>query len=139
MHKLSSLLLHMTELRVNVLIVPLSDPPEKVKLAMSPSGGVIKGGSVTFTCSSDANPPVLNGGYSLYKGRSFVEFGQNHTISGIQPAHSGLYHCQAMNGISQRGLRFFQSMEVLLNVQCMYANISCHHTKCDRLWPQFEG
>lgn len=116
---------------VNILIVPLSDPPEKVTLAVSPSGGVIKGGSVTFICSSDANPPVPNSGYSLFKGRSFVRFGQHHTISGIQPANSGLYHCQAWNSVSQRGLRVFKSTEVLLDVQCMYADISCHQIKCD--------
>lgn len=91
---------------------------------MSPSGDVVKGSSMTFSCSSDASPPVTHSGYGLYKDGHFVGSGQNHTISDIQPAHSGLYYCQAWNSVSWRGIYFINSTEVLLDVLCMYVDMS---------------
>ncbi|XP_031134089.1 B-cell receptor CD22-like isoform X2 [Sander lucioperca] len=96
--------------------------PSKVKLSMSPS--VVKGSSVTFTCSSDADPPVTQSGYSLYKDGHFISSGQNHTISDIQPSHRGLYYCQAWNNISWRGIALINSTEVQLDVQYRPENIS---------------
>ncbi|XP_035527874.1 B-cell receptor CD22-like [Morone saxatilis] len=106
----------------------LSDPvaldvqyaPKKVTLSMSPSGDVVKGNLVTLTCSSDANPPVTQSGYRLYKDRQFISSGLNHTISDVQPGHSGLYHCQAWNNIGD----FVNSTEVHLDVQYGPVNIS---------------
>ncbi|XP_050931844.1 B-cell receptor CD22 isoform X2 [Lates calcarifer] len=98
--------------------------PEKVTLSVSPSGNVIKGSSVTFTCSSDANPPVAGSGYSLYKDRQFVSSGQNHIIFDIQSSHSGLYHCQAWNNISRRGVDLINSTEIHLDVHYHPMNIS---------------
>ncbi|XP_078109641.1 Fc receptor-like protein 5 isoform X2 [Sander vitreus] len=89
---------------------------------MSPS--VVKGSSVTFTCSSDADPPVTQSGYSLYKDGHFISSGQNHTISDIQPSHRGLYYCQAWNNISWRGIALINSTEVQLDVQYRPENIS---------------
>ncbi|XP_049439853.1 B-cell receptor CD22-like isoform X1 [Epinephelus fuscoguttatus] len=96
--------------------------PSNVTLSMSPS--VVKGSSVTFTCSSDANPPVTQSGYRLYKDRHFISSGQNHTISDIQPSHSGLYYCQAWNNISRRGTSLINSTEVHLDVQYRPENIT---------------
>ncbi|XP_019112341.2 B-cell receptor CD22-like isoform X1 [Larimichthys crocea] len=98
--------------------------PAKVKLSVSPSGEAVKGTSVTFNCSSDANPPVTQSGYSLYKDGHFISSGQKHTISDIQPSHSGLYYCQAGNNISRRGINFINSTEIHLNVQYNPVNIS---------------
>ncbi|KAG8010257.1 B-cell receptor CD22 [Nibea albiflora] len=98
--------------------------PDKVTLSMSPSGEAVKGSSVTFKCSSDANPPVTQSGYSLYKDGHVISSGQNHTISDIQPSHSGLYYCQAGNKISRRGIDFINSTEINLNVQYYPVNIS---------------
>ncbi|XP_032374080.1 B-cell receptor CD22 [Etheostoma spectabile] len=96
--------------------------PRKVKLSMSPS--VVKGSSVTFTCSSDAVPPVTQRGYSLYKDGHFISSGQNHTISDVQPSHGGLYLCQAWNDISWRGIARINSTEVHLDVQYRPENLS---------------
>ncbi|XP_070692054.1 B-cell receptor CD22-like [Pempheris klunzingeri] len=91
---------------------------------MSPSEDVIKGSSVTFTCSSDANPPVTQSGYRLYKDGHLINSGQNHTVSDLQPSHSGWYCCQAWNNISRRGISFINSTEIQLDVQYGPVNIS---------------
>ncbi|KAM4581314.1 B-cell receptor CD22-like isoform 2-T3 [Odontesthes bonariensis] len=98
--------------------------PKKVNLTMSPSEDIIKGGTVAFTCSSDANPPVTQSGYSLYRDGEFVSSGQNHNISDIQPSHSGRYHCRAWNSISWRGSSLINSSEITLDVQYRPMNIS---------------
>ncbi|KAM8735990.1 B-cell receptor CD22-like isoform 1-T2 [Acanthopagrus schlegelii] len=98
--------------------------PEKVTLSMNPSGDIVKGSSITFSCSSDASPPVTQRGYSLYKDGHFVRSGQSHTISDVQPSHSGMYYCQAWNNISRRGDDLMKSAEVHLDVQYQPMNIS---------------
>ncbi|XP_067366721.1 B-cell receptor CD22-like [Channa argus] len=97
--------------------------PKKVTLSVSPSGNIIKGSSVTFTCSSDANPSVEQSGYSLYRGGQLISAGQSHTISDIEPSHSGLYFCQASNNIRQRGVDVTNSSEVHVDVQYRPMNI----------------
>ena len=86
---------------------------------MSPPRDVVKGNMVTFTCSSDARPPVKGNGYSLYKDGHLFSSGQSHNISVVQPTHSGRYHCQAWNDVSRGGS---SSPEVLLHVQCTCAD-----------------
>ncbi|KAG7229456.1 hypothetical protein INR49_012855 [Caranx melampygus] len=82
---------------------------------MSPSGDIVQGSSVTFTCTSDANPPVTLNGYSLFKDGQFMSSGQSHTISDVLPSHSGLYLCQAWNNISWKGQEFMKSTEIHLD------------------------
>ncbi|KAM3613514.1 uncharacterized protein V6R79_000850 [Siganus canaliculatus] len=98
--------------------------PEKVTLSMSPSEDYIRGNSVSFTCDSDASPPVTPSGYSLYKDGQFISFGSRHTISDLQPHHTGLYHCQAWNSISRDGVQLINSTEVHLDVRYPPTNIS---------------
>ncbi|XP_038567941.1 B-cell receptor CD22-like isoform X2 [Micropterus salmoides] len=98
--------------------------PKKVSLSISPSGDIFKGSSMTLTCSSDANPPVTQSGYSLYKDGHFIGSGQHHNISDVQPSHSGLYHCQAWNNISWRGSDLINSTQVPLDVQYRPVNVS---------------
>ncbi|XP_076006323.1 sialoadhesin-like [Genypterus blacodes] len=92
--------------------------PKEVTLSLSPSA-IIRGSSVDFTCSSDANPVVTQSGYSVYKDGQLTSTGQKHTISNIQPAHSGQYYCQAQNGISVS-----KSPEVNLDVKYLPENVS---------------
>lgn len=108
---------------VHFLTLCQSDAPERVTLSMSPSGDIAQGSSVTFTCTSDANPPVTPSGYSLFKDGQFMSSGQNHTISDILPGHSGLYLCQASNNISWKGHNFTKSNEIDLDVQCKYEEV----------------
>ncbi|XP_051813039.1 B-cell receptor CD22-like isoform X2 [Acanthochromis polyacanthus] len=98
--------------------------PKKVTLSVSPSADIIKGDTLTFSCSSDANPPVAETGYSLFKDGQFVSSGQEHTISEVQLGHSGRYHCQAWNNITWRGSNLFNSTEVLLDVHYHPTNTS---------------
>ncbi|XP_067458338.1 B-cell receptor CD22-like [Thunnus thynnus] len=98
--------------------------PNNVRLSVSPSGDVIEGSSVTLSCSSDANPPVTQSGYSLYKDGQFVSSGQTHAIAVIQPSHSGRYYCQAWNNISWRGVEFIKSTEINLDVQYRPMNVT---------------
>ncbi|CAJ1062047.1 B-cell receptor CD22-like [Xyrichtys novacula] len=102
--------------------------PRRVLLSVNQSPEVIKGEAVTFTCSSDANPSVTQGGYSLYKDGRPVSTGWTYTISHVQPSHSGLYHCQAWNNISRSGTDLFNSTEVHLDVQYPPENISVSMT-----------
>lgn len=97
-----------------------SDPPEKLKLSMTPSGAVDKGDLVTFGCSSDANPPVKPSGYRLFKDGHLVSRGQSLSVSDVQPSNSGQYHCQAWNSVGRRGIHYFNSTVVHLDVHCTY-------------------
>ncbi|XP_034553587.1 B-cell receptor CD22-like [Notolabrus celidotus] len=98
--------------------------PRKVMLSVrSSSEVVVKGSSVTFSCSSEANPPVTQSGYSLYKDGHYIGTGDTYTIADVQPSHSGLYHCQAWNNISRTGVNFLKSTEVHLDVQYPPVNI----------------
>ncbi|XP_030634713.1 sialoadhesin-like [Chanos chanos] len=72
-------------------------PPRNTTVSVSPSGEIVKGSSVTLTCSSDANPPQIN--YTWYKENvtSPVGYGQSYIINNIQSSNSGLYYCEAQN------------------------------------------
>ncbi|XP_068180242.1 carcinoembryonic antigen-related cell adhesion molecule 1-like [Antennarius striatus] len=98
--------------------------PNKMTLSMTPSGDVVRGSSVTFTCHGDANPPVTRSGYALYKDGRLLQSGQNYTISDIQPGHSGWYRCHAWNNVSWRGSDLFNSTDVQLDVQYRPENVT---------------
>ncbi|XP_076842828.1 uncharacterized protein LOC143487659 [Brachyhypopomus gauderio] len=82
---------------------PAVYPPRNTSTVVVPSGERVEGGSVTLTCSSDANPPVLN--YSWFKQRAAADTllgtGQNYSITNISSQHSGLYYCTAHNQLGQ--------------------------------------
>uniref|UniRef100_A0AAY5F1V7 Ig-like domain-containing protein n=1 Tax=Electrophorus electricus TaxID=8005 RepID=A0AAY5F1V7_ELEEL len=73
----------------------------------------VEGDSVTLTCSSEANPPVLT--YSWFKAAAdtLLATGQNYSISSISSQHSGLYYCNAHNQLGQHN-----STTTLLDVLC---------------------
>lgn len=98
--------------------------PEKVTLSMTPSEAAVKGGLVTFGCSSDASPPVERSGYRLFKDGHLVRTGPSLNMPDIQPSHSGLYHCQAWNNVSRKGIQYFNSTIVHLDVQYRPVNVS---------------
>ncbi|XDV24407.1 hypothetical protein PO909_028605 [Leuciscus waleckii] len=90
--------------------------PKNTSAHVSASGFVLEGRSVTLSCRSDANPPVLN--YTWYRDTEEplkpVQSGQNLTISNTDPTHSGRYVCTAQN---EHGA---QNASVMLDVQCEY-------------------
>ncbi|XP_053085282.1 B-cell receptor CD22-like [Pangasianodon hypophthalmus] len=77
--------------------------PKNTRAVVLSSGDTVEGGSVTLSCSSDANPPVLT--YSWFKQRAAADTllttGQNYSISNISSQHSGLYYCTAHNQLGQ--------------------------------------
>ncbi|XP_036419955.1 B-cell receptor CD22-like [Colossoma macropomum] len=81
---------------------PVYSPRSTIAVIVS-SGERVEGDSVTLSCSSDANPPVLT--YSWFKKRAAADapltIGQNYTITNISSQHSGLYYCTAHNQLGQ--------------------------------------
>ncbi|KAF5893404.1 B-cell receptor CD22-like, partial [Clarias magur] len=77
--------------------------PKNTRAVLLSSGDTVEGDSVTLSCSSDANPPVLT--YSWFKQRTaedtLLTTDQNYSISNISSQHSGLYYCTAHNQLGQ--------------------------------------
>ncbi|XP_053472446.1 uncharacterized protein LOC128602585 [Ictalurus furcatus] len=85
------------------LLSPPVYSPKNTRAVVLSSGDTVEGDSVTLSCSSDANPPVLT--YSWFKQRAAADTllttGQNYSISNISSQHSGLYYCTAHNQLGQ--------------------------------------
>ncbi|KAI5089000.1 B-cell receptor CD22-like, partial [Silurus meridionalis] len=66
------------------------------------SGETLEGGSVTLSCSSDANPPVET--YYWFKRETpdiQLTTDQIYSISNLDSHHSGLYYCTAQNQLGR--------------------------------------
>ncbi|XP_028828161.1 B-cell receptor CD22-like [Denticeps clupeoides] len=76
--------------------------PKNTTALVSMPAEIPEGGSVTLSCSSDANPPVQN--YTWFKENvtSPVAAGQNFTITNFTSAENGLYYCQAANPLGSQ-------------------------------------
>ncbi|XP_062420298.1 basigin-like isoform X3 [Pungitius pungitius] len=70
--------------------------PRRPCVSVSPSAEMMEGGSVTLTCSADANPAAS---YTWYKEHedSPRASGQMFTITDFRAEHSGNYSCEAQN------------------------------------------
>ncbi|XP_014867097.1 PREDICTED: B-cell receptor CD22-like [Poecilia mexicana] len=81
--------------RVNIDVIYA---PRSPSVSLSPSGDIMKGSSVTLTCSSDANPAA---NYSWYKEgeKAPKASGKSFTITNIQNEHNGNYYCKVQNKI----------------------------------------
>ncbi|XP_053364155.1 myelin-associated glycoprotein-like isoform X2 [Clarias gariepinus] len=70
--------------------------PRNTSVSASPSASVVLGSSVSLSCSSDANPAVLN--YTWYRENGEqIGTGDHLTINTTDSTHSGLYYCRAQN------------------------------------------
>ena len=76
----------------------MTDAPKTPSVRVSPSGEIKEGGSVTLSCSSDANPAA---DYTWFKEHedSVEESGENYTISNITSELGGNYYCEARNAV----------------------------------------
>ncbi|XP_075905072.1 B-cell receptor CD22-like [Nelusetta ayraudi] len=72
--------------------------PRTPSVSVAPSAVLLKGNSLTLTCSSDANPEA---NYTWYKEDevSPLASGQSLTIRDLRAEHSGYYYCVAQNAI----------------------------------------
>ncbi|KAL2086288.1 hypothetical protein ACEWY4_017347 [Coilia grayii] len=78
--------------------ITVKDKPKNTSAVTAPPGVIHKGGTVTLTCSSDANPPVEN--YTWFKvnqSTTPVGSGQQYSISNIRSKDGGQYYCEARN------------------------------------------
>ncbi|KAF5906473.1 B-cell receptor CD22-like isoform X1, partial [Clarias magur] len=93
-------------------------PPKNVSVSISPPLEIVEGSSVTLTCSSDANPPVVN--YTWFKEMTSVGEGKIYTISNITSEDSGEeYKCKCSNEVGHHN-----SSSVTLNVLYSPKNVS---------------
>ncbi|TSK18105.1 Complement C3 [Bagarius yarrelli] len=69
--------------------------PKNVSVSISPSGNILKGSSVTLTCSGYAYPPVET--YLWFKEATLVKKGKTYNISRISSEDSGEYKCKCIN------------------------------------------
>ncbi|XP_031417860.2 B-cell receptor CD22-like, partial [Clupea harengus] len=96
-----------------------TDAPRNTLVTVSPSDEVFEGGSVTLTCSSDANPPVEIYTWFKVNESSPVGSGQNQRIANVSSDHSGWYYCEARNAHGNT-----RSAEVHLEVRREYRLMS---------------
>ncbi|XP_051994031.1 B-cell receptor CD22-like [Xyrauchen texanus] len=91
--------------------------PKTVSVSMSGSGEIVLGDSVTLTCSSDSNPPVLN--YTWFKENESSSVGSGQSYSALQ---SGFFYCVTQN---QHGSQRSAAVQVTVkgSVMVMYISI----------------
>ncbi|CAL8375105.1 unnamed protein product, partial [Gadus morhua 'NCC'] len=82
----------------NSVFIDVQYGPKHTFVIPSPPGEIMEGGSVTLSCSSDANPAA---DYTWFRehGGSVEELGENYTISNITTELGGNYYCEARNAV----------------------------------------
>ncbi|XP_076140930.1 B-cell receptor CD22-like [Alosa pseudoharengus] len=78
--------------RLNVMF-----SPKNTTLSITSTDKILKGTSVTLTCSSDANPPVENYTWFKVNQSTPVGSGQQYSITNISFEDGGQYYCEARN------------------------------------------
>ncbi|XP_058642159.1 B-cell receptor CD22-like [Onychostoma macrolepis] len=105
---------HLPSPAVNITVLY---PPKSVSVSISASGEIVKGDSVTLSCSSDSNPPALNFSWFKENQTSAVGSGQSFIISSFNSSHSGRYYCEAQNQYgSQRSASVLVSLKDAWNI-----------------------
>ncbi|XP_036953446.1 B-cell receptor CD22-like [Acanthopagrus latus] len=77
--------------------------PKFLFVSVSPSGEIVEGGSVTLTCSSDANPAANYTWYKENGGPDLQPLSKDPQLvfSSIQSSDSGEYYCTAENELGR--------------------------------------
>ena len=105
----------------------MTDAPKTPSVSVRPPGVIKEGGSVTLSCSSDANPAA---DYTWFRehGGSVEELGENYTISNITTELGGNYYCEARNAV---GLQNSTLMFLNVTGNCFFKIAHCaeyqHH------------
>lgn len=91
-----------------------SVPPKETTVIIDPNGPILEGSSVSLLCKSRANPPVTN--YTWYKDdKEVMEPGSSLVMIGVDPSHSGEYHCAAKSELGEE-----VSAQIQLDIQCKF-------------------
>ncbi|XP_047659906.1 B-cell receptor CD22-like isoform X2 [Tachysurus fulvidraco] len=99
--------------------------PRDTSVSVSPSDSVLLGSSVSLSCSSDANPAVLN--YTWYRENGEqIGTGDHLTINTTDSTHSGLYYCRAQNQHGDHNTSVFLDVQYAPQVS---PSSSCNSTQ----------
>ncbi|CAL8349792.1 unnamed protein product, partial [Arctogadus glacialis] len=82
----------------NSVFIDVLYAPKTPSVSVRPPGEIKEGGSVTLSCSSDANPAADYTWFREHRG-SVEELGENYTISNITTELGGNYYCEARNAV----------------------------------------
>ncbi|KAI5629889.1 hypothetical protein C0J50_10426, partial [Silurus asotus] len=80
--------------------------PTNTRAVVISSGDTVEGDSVTLSCSSEANPPVLI--YTWFKREDpdiLLTSNQKFNISNLSSQHSGFYYCTAHNQLGRHNAK----------------------------------
>uniref|UniRef100_A0AAQ4Q510 Ig-like domain-containing protein n=1 Tax=Gasterosteus aculeatus aculeatus TaxID=481459 RepID=A0AAQ4Q510_GASAC len=97
------------------ILIPVKYLPQRPSVSVSPSAEILEGGSVTLTCSTDANPAA---NYTWYKGDGtsdphLLSEEPQLVFSSIQSSDSGRYSCTAENQLGRKTSDF-----ISIDVKC---------------------
>uniref|UniRef100_A0A8C5CSY4 Ig-like domain-containing protein n=1 Tax=Gadus morhua TaxID=8049 RepID=A0A8C5CSY4_GADMO len=94
------------------IIVFMTDAPKTPSVSVRPPGEIKEGGSVTLSCSSDANPAA---NYTWFKDNQPLpwEPSRPYTLDSVSSKDRGTYRCQAENQYGYLG-----SNSVFIDVLC---------------------
>ncbi|XP_047659926.1 sialoadhesin-like isoform X3 [Tachysurus fulvidraco] len=99
--------------------------PRDTSVSVSPSDSVLLGSSVSLSCSSDANPAVMN--YTWYRENGEqIGTGDHLTINTTDSTHSGLYYCRAQNQHGDHNTSVFLDVQYAPQVS---PSSSCNSTQ----------
>ncbi|XP_078092379.1 cell adhesion molecule CEACAM5-like isoform X2 [Mustelus asterias] len=89
--------------------------PEEPQLSFDPDkGDITLGSNVTFTCSVQSVPTAEFEWF--FNGNPMNKTGQEMTLVGIVPGHSGNYTCQAYNNMTRNYVNVSEPMHVVVPV-----------------------
>ncbi|XP_077935977.1 B-cell receptor CD22-like isoform X7 [Gasterosteus aculeatus] len=95
---------HLGRKTSDFILIPVKYLPQRPSVSVSPSAEILKGDSVTLTCSTDANPAA---NYTWYKGDGtsdphLLSEEPQLVFSSIQSSDSGRYSCTAENQLGRK-------------------------------------
>ena len=95
----------------------MTDAPKTPSVSVRPPGEIKEGGSVTLSCSSDANPAA---DYTWFRDNQPLpwEPRRPYTLDPVSSKDRGTYHCQAENQYGYLG-----SNSVFIDVLCEWKTI----------------
>ncbi|KAL2086202.1 hypothetical protein ACEWY4_017261 [Coilia grayii] len=95
-----------TDLRSPPVALSILYSPRDVLVFARPSGVIVKGATVTLTCTSDANPPVDTYTWFKVNESTPVGSGLQHSLTNMSSEDGGQYYCEARNEVGSENSTF---------------------------------